>query len=38
MRGGVVVDTQEDYDAWLAGQQTYAQLYAPEVLKTATID
>ena len=24
---------QEDYDAWLAGQQTYAQLYAPEVLE-----
>ena len=38
MRGGVVVDTQEDYDAWLNGQQTYAQLYRPEVLETAALD
>jgi cytochrome c oxidase subunit 2 len=37
MRGGVVVDTQEDYDAWLASQSTYAQLYAPEVLETAQL-
>lgn len=35
MRGGVVIDTQQDYDTWLASQQTYAQLYPPEVLKTA---
>lgn len=38
MRGGVVVDTQQDYDTWLASQQTYAQLYAPEVLKTAKLE
>lgn len=26
MRGAVVVDTQEDFDAWLAAQPTYAEL------------
>lgn len=28
MRGRVVVDTAEDYEAWLAGQQTYGQIMA----------
>ena len=28
MRGMVVVDTQEDYDAWLAEQRTYAEISA----------
>lgn len=28
MRGSVVVQTQEDYDAWLASQPTYAELAA----------
>jgi len=36
MRGGVVVDTEADYQAWLEQQQTYAQLYASE--ETAAID
>ena len=30
MRGGVMVDTEEDYVAWLGEQQTFAQLTAPE--------
>lgn len=30
MRGGVVIDTEEDYQAWLSEQQTFAQLYDPE--------
>ena len=30
MRGGVMVDTEEDYLAWLGEQQTFAQLTAPE--------
>lgn len=38
MRGGVVVDTQEDYQAWLDGQSTYAELYAPEEQTTASLD
>ncbi|MGB3391787.1 MAG: cytochrome c oxidase subunit II [Pseudaminobacter sp.] len=30
MRGVVMIDTEEDYLAWLGEQQTFAQLYAPE--------
>lgn len=30
MRGIVMVDTQEDYQAWLGGQTTFAQLSAPQ--------
>ena len=29
MRGTVVVDTREDYDAWLKSQSTYAQICGP---------
>jgi len=36
MRGGVVVDTEADYAAWLAGQSTFAELYAPR--DTAALD
>lgn len=32
MRGFVVVDTQEDYDAWLLEQSTFAQLSTPTKL------
>jgi cytochrome c oxidase subunit 2 len=30
MRGTVMVDTEQDYTAWLDQQQTFAQLYAPQ--------
>jgi cytochrome c oxidase subunit 2 len=30
MRGVVMVDTEEDYQAWLGEQQTFAQLSAPQ--------
>jgi cytochrome c oxidase subunit 2 len=36
MRGGVVVDTEADYQAWLEQQPTFEQLYAPQ--EVATID
>lgn len=36
MRGGVVVDTEADYQAWLDQQPTYAELYAPQ--ETAASD
>ncbi len=32
MRGFVIVDTQEDYDAWLQEQSTFAQLSTPTKL------
>ncbi|WP_265517261.1 cytochrome c oxidase subunit II [Nitratireductor luteus] len=35
MRGFVVVDTDEDYEAWLEGQSTFAQLSAPSTLGSA---
>lgn len=35
MRGTVVVDTQEDFEGWLAGQSTFAQLLAPTRLGAA---
>ena len=30
MQGNVVVDTEQDYSAWLGEQQTFAQLTAPQ--------
>jgi len=30
MRGTVMVDTEQDYTAWLDQQQTFAQLYTPQ--------
>lgn len=36
MRGTVMVDTQEDYLAWLGEQQTFAQLSAPA--QTSAVD
>jgi cytochrome c oxidase subunit II len=38
MRGGVVIDTEADYQAWLEQQPTYAQLYGSEVTDTAAIN
>lgn len=35
MRGIVVVDTEEDYKAWLAEQSTFAQLSSPEKVSAA---
>ncbi|QDZ01458.1 cytochrome c oxidase subunit II [Nitratireductor mangrovi] len=35
MRGIVVVDTEEDYQAWLAEQSTFAQLSSPEKVSAA---
>lgn len=35
MRGITVVDTQEDYDAWLQEQVTFAELSAAEKVETA---
>jgi cytochrome c oxidase subunit 2 len=35
MRGVVMVDTEQDYQAWLAEQSTFAQLSAPEQVGAA---
>ncbi|MGO4838540.1 cytochrome c oxidase subunit II, partial [Rhizobiaceae sp. 2RAB30] len=38
MRGAVTVDTQENYQAWLQQQSTFAQLSAPEKVGALTPD
>jgi cytochrome c oxidase subunit 2 len=35
MRGVVMVDTEEDYLAWVGEQQTFAQLSGPQQTSTA---
>ncbi len=35
MRGAVYIDTEEDYQAWLQDQDTFAQLSAPDRVKVA---
>jgi cytochrome c oxidase subunit 2 len=35
MQGNVVVDTEQDYSAWLGQQQTFAQLTAPQQVGAA---